>query len=832
MGSLQRVEAERRSGQLGVLACHVELDLTGAEDRQQTGFGSRTRLEFTAVPGSDSFVDAHCTELTEAILNGQRLPADAWAGGRLRLSQLRESNVLEVTATMAYHTDGEGLHRHHDPADDRTYLYAMSFLDAAPDWFVCFDQPDLKVGYTFEVRVPDGWTVLGNGPFVETDPGHWRTPAQTGPIPSYAVTLIAGPYASLTRRCSVPGRADIPLGLHARQSLAEALAAEADDIFAVTEAGFAAFGDLFGIDYPFGEYHQVFVPDFNAGAMENPGCVTFRDQLLFEGRATRAERASRAGTICHEMAHQWFGDLVTPQWWDDLWLNESFAEFLGHHVCSTHTEYDLWTEFGMRRKWWGLVADLGPTTHPVAGNGAADAHAALAAFDGISYAKGAAVLRQLLATLGHDTFWTGLADHIREHAWGTATLHDLLAAWEGAGADGLGDWVEAWLRTAGPDTLSISGRPGEDGAVEVRRHGTGPARPHRITVAALSATGARTGTEPVALTGNVAPLALAAPAGGLLVPDAADETWARIDLGDPAAWPPISAVESPATRVTLWNSLRLGVHEGSLDPEAALAVICAQLPTEPAIAAGSAQLWSPLAEYARGQLIGTFVAPTRRTAALARLAEALAPIAADPDPQVSLPARRLLAGCLSDPAALAELADDPDTVLRWTALIRLSALTGELDAAETAYADRPTATARARLAEARAAQRTPQAKQRAFELLVTPSDLSAYELYATAAGLFHPEQTDLTRPWVARWFAEINRVAEFRHGWPLRELVTLSFPGGHTDRDTLTLADGALAATDLDPQVRTCLKVGTDLLRRGVRSAESFGPGSDSSGPA
>ncbi|WP_051215522.1 aminopeptidase N [Granulicoccus phenolivorans] len=819
MGSLQRVEAERRSAQLGPVAAHVELDLTGAADPSRADFVSRTRLEFTALPGTDTFADLHCVELGAAVLNGKALPADAWADGRLRLSDLREANVLTATATMRYHSDGEGLHRHTDPADGLTYLYAMSFLDAAPDWFACFDQPDLKVGYSFDVRVPPGWTVLGNGRFVEVELGHWRTPDPTGPIPTYAVTLIAGPYASITDRCTPTIGAPIPLGIHARQSLADALDAEAADILAVTRAGFTAFTELFGVEYPFGEYHQVFVPDFNAGAMENPGCVTFRDQLLFEGRATHAERASRAGTICHEMAHQWFGDLVTPRWWDDLWLNESFAEFLGHQVCSEYTDYDLWTEFGIRRKWWGLVADLGPATHPVAGNGAADARAALAAFDGISYAKGAAALRQLLAALGPDVFWGGLAAHIRDHAWGSATLADLVDAWIAAGAVGLPEWVDAWLRTSGFDTLAVR-------AGHLHRTGTGVRRPHRVTVAALAPSGAVTGTRSVHITADDTPLDPALATGGLVVPDADDRTWARLDLGDPAGWPPISAVAQPATRVSLWNSLRLGVHEGAVDPEVALGLICRQLPAEPAVAAGSAQLWSPLAEYARGQLIGTFLAPDRRTAALTDLAAALAPIAAHPDPQVRVPADRLIAGCTTDPELLARFAAAEDTPLSWTALIRISALTGDLAPAEAAYAKHPTATPRIRLAEARAAQRTPEAKQRAFELLIRPGETSAYELYATASGLFHPEQTDLTRPWVERYFAEINTAAEFLHGWSLREVVSLAFPAGHTDAPTLALAEQTLRTADLDPQVRTCLEIGTDLLRRGVRARRRFGAGS------
>ena len=229
---------------------------------------------------------------------------------------------------MRYSGDGEGLHRHVDPADGQTYLYAMSFLDAAPRWYACFDQPDLKAGYDIEVHCPADWTVLGNSPAERIGDGHWRL-ATTKPLASYFVTLVAGPYCSLTAEHD-----GIPLGLHARASLADHLAAEAEDLFTITRASFDAFHQLFGIRYPWNEYHQVFVPDFNAGAMENPGCVTLRDQYVFRAAATAGERVNRATTIAHEMAHQWFGDLVTMRWWDDLWLNESFAEYLGYRVCA------------------------------------------------------------------------------------------------------------------------------------------------------------------------------------------------------------------------------------------------------------------------------------------------------------------------------------------------------------------------------------------------------------------------------------------------------------------------------------------------------------------
>uniref|UniRef100_UPI001E33FC47 M1 family metallopeptidase n=1 Tax=Desertihabitans aurantiacus TaxID=2282477 RepID=UPI001E33FC47 len=480
MPALRRAEAVDRAALLRVESMQVDLDLTAA--RTSDTFASTTTLVFTAEEGATTFCDLRCERLGEVRLNGRVLDVTV-ADGRLPLEGLARHNTLVVSAKMAYSSDGEGLHRHSDPADGETYLYAMSFLDAGPRWFACFDQPDLKAPYRLSVAVPEDWQVLGNGPAVRTAPGRF-TIEQPRPLATYFVTLVAGPWASVTAEHD-----GIVLGVHARASLGEHLRREAEDVLEVTRACFDEFHRLFGVRYPFGEYHQAFVPDFNAGAMENPGCVTFRDQMIFTGAAGEFERGARASTIAHEMAHQWFGDLVTMRWWDDLWLNESFAEYLGQRVTTEVTRYDAWSEFGIIRKAWGSVADQGPSTHPVAGNGSADAAEALSQFDGISYAKGAALLRQLAARLGDDIFLDGLRDHFATHAYGNAELADLLASWERAGAVGLQEWQQAWLRTSGMDRLEVVDA---DGARAVRAvpPASGPSgRRHAVAVAALDASG-------------------------------------------------------------------------------------------------------------------------------------------------------------------------------------------------------------------------------------------------------------------------------------------------------------------------------------------------------
>jgi len=319
MPSLTRIDAERRAALIAVSSYDIRLDLTGDDET----FLSSTTVRFTASnAGASTFLDVKPRALRRAVLNGHPLDLDqvfSAEAGRLALTGLDAHNELIAEAVMAYSRDGEGLHRHVDPADGRVYLYAMSFLDAAPRWFACFDQPDLKAPVTLSLRCPPEWTVAGNGAATQSEPGRWEC-ATTRPLATYFTTLVAGPYHSIT-----DVHDGIPLALHARASLAPHLDRDAEEMFAVTRDCFDEFHRLFGIRYPWGEYHQAFVPELNAGAMENPGCVTFRDPLVFRSRATDADRSDRASTIAHEMAHMWFGDLVSMRWWDDLWLNESFA---------------------------------------------------------------------------------------------------------------------------------------------------------------------------------------------------------------------------------------------------------------------------------------------------------------------------------------------------------------------------------------------------------------------------------------------------------------------------------------------------------------------------
>jgi aminopeptidase N len=814
--TLRRTEAEQRSAQLEVSRVLIELDLT---DPYAATFSCRTTIRFTSA-GPSTFLDFRGRELVAGQLNGDDLDLSGWQAGRIPLTGLARDNTVVVDGRMSYASDGEGLHRHIDPADQQTYLYAMSFLDAAPRWFACFDQPDLKANYELRVSAPEGWMVLGNGPARQVARGRWVI-APSGPLPSYVVTLVAGPYVSL-----VDQHRGIRLALHARASLTAELEAAADEVFAVTRHGLGYYTELFGVPYAFGEYHQAFVPDLNAGAMENPGCVTLRDTYLYRGRATAADRARRAGVVAHELAHMWFGDLVTMRWWDDLWLNESFAEYLGMRCCAEVTPFPLWTDFGVVRKDWGLMADQSPTRHPVAGQAADDTETALQQFDGISYAKGASVLKQLAAYLGEEVFRDGLQCYVRRHSWGNATLADLLTAWADVGAVGLEPWAAAWLQTAGPDTIDVTAAP-----VRMVRSAApgGAGRQHALSVVSVNSIGGLTGLADVTLGDEPVPLTVP-PDSRLLVPDGTDASWAKIRFG-PDGWTGLASVLPVITDepvlVVVANAIRDAVRDAELAPSVALDLILAAVP-------GLADeiTVDALLRFAADQLAGPYAPLAERPGRLARVAQTAEMLlrAATPGSDRQLAAFRLVVRCTSDQVLLRHWFDGrglpPDVVLDpelgWLIVQRLAALDPDPSPIETALARDPSAAGEVSAARARATLGRAETKAQAWTWLMQPSELSAYELYAVAEGFFEAHQTELTEKYVGRYFAEIGGTASFRTGWALGEVAVKAYPWTAARPETLRMADAALAGS-LPSPVRRALLDGTDRLRRAVRSLERFG---------
>ena len=458
MTALAYREARERSRLIDVHGYRIELDVTGGADT----FGSVTVIRFGCrAPGSASFAELRPARLRRVVLNGQEVDPAALTGNRLPLAGLREANELRVEADMHYSRNGAGMHRFTDPADGETYLAVHAGLDHAQRVFAAFDQPDLKAPVTVAVSAPGHWTVTGNGLARPAGGGRWEM-AATPPISTYLVALVAGPYYSV--RAEHHG---LPFGLHARQSLAARLRRDAGEIISVTRACFDRYREIFAEPYPFGSYDQAFVLELGSGAVENPGCVTFRDDLLFPSAVTRAERQVRAMVIAHEMAHMWFGDLVTMRWWNDVWLSESFAEYMGFQVLGEATGFTgTWTGFALARKTRGYDADQRASAHPVAPEPreVPDTDAALAAYDDISYAKGASALRQLVAWLGWPAFLAGINDYFARYRFGCATLADLLACMSNASGADVAEWAGSWLRTAGVDTLTVR-RPEPPGRV-------------------------------------------------------------------------------------------------------------------------------------------------------------------------------------------------------------------------------------------------------------------------------------------------------------------------------------------------------------------------------
>lgn len=810
--SLQRTEAEARAALLTVESYDVRLDLASDEST----FGSVTTIRFTS-RGGPTFLDLKPLRVHSLRFNGAPLDAGLLESGRLPLATVEGHNELVVDALMPFRNDGEGLHRSVDAADGRHYVYGMSFMDAAPTVFACFDQPDLKAPYTFHVRAPEDWLVVGNGAATRVAPGEWEL-ATTQPLSTYFVTLVAGPYHLIEAEHD-----GIPLGLSARQSLAGALENDAEELLTLTRQSFDELHRLFGIRYPFGRYHQAFVPEFNAGAMENPGCVTFRDPLLFDTRVTRGQRIVRATTVAHEMAHQWFGNIVTPRWWDDLWLNESVAEYLGNRVVADVTEYaDAWADNAYARRQWGLGADQGPGTHPVAGNGAVDALAALQDFDGISYAKGATILRQLNTSLGDDVFFGGIADHLERHRFGNATMHDLLGSWERAGAPDLGPLTEQWLTTAGADTITL------DRAAGVLRRtppaGSDADRAHTFRVAALRHVGWR--AESVTLTGPETPY----DAGGApLLLDPYGDTWA-VTHPDPvtvaALKDALPTVDDPLLRAGVWDTVRSAVVDAVLDPADAVDLVVASFPvedTEDTPHRSNARRTQPW--------IFQFLLPVAPSGSLERVHAATADLVGslEPGSEHQLAAFRAavksadldtLRGWLDAvPAGI-----DADLDIRWRMLVRLAALGGtDADALDAELAADPTGLARVEHTRARASLPTAEAKVFGWARFTGEVSASNYEIEAAGLGLWTAGQEELTIPYVDRYLAAVPGLAGVHSGWVLGEATEAFFPITVLDPGLVERAWALSDVPGLEPAVRRRLRDVTDRLRRMVAARTAFG---------
>ena len=611
MQILTRNEATHRAATLEVSSIDVTVDVSVAADPSQETFPVTSVLTLTARE-ERTFIDI-AGQVCAVLLNGAEHPFEdeedrVWVSGL----PVGESLTLEVRALARYSRSGEGLHRYTDPEDGEVYLYTQFEPNDAHRAWPCIDQPDVKPEWTFHVIAPPSWVVFSNGVEVGAAPAGNDAVrhdfSATPPLSSYITAVVAGPWAVIdggtwSGGASDGGHVELPLRLACRRTLARYL--DADDVVEVTRAGLDFFHERYGVTFPWGSYDQIYVPEYNLGAMENPGCITFNESYISRSTPTFTERQRRANTTLHEMCHMWFGDLATPAWWDDLWLKESFAENQGASAIATATQYTgEWANFAMNRKIWAYTQDQMPTTHPIAAD-IPDVAAAKTNFDGITYAKGAAVLKQLVAWVGEDAFYDGARRYFDKHRFAATSLADLLEALEAASHQELGSWKSAWLETSGPSTLSASWRTDSVGAIfDFTLHQGAEAcggvlRPHRVTVSTWrAASGAleRTHVFDVRIDGESAPIdpdgVLALPGGAafvdLVVINDDDLTYAisRLDeRSTDVALAYVGTIDAPITRAVVWASLWNAVRDGLLDPRRFIVAVLNAVPaeTEPAI---------------------------------------------------------------------------------------------------------------------------------------------------------------------------------------------------------------------------------------------------------
>ncbi|MFB9239531.1 aminopeptidase N [Plantactinospora siamensis] len=844
MHNLTQVEATERARLLDVVSYDIDLDLSNAV--QAAGgatFPGTTTVRFRcAEPGAETFIDLAAAAVRRVTLNGTDVDDAGWTPeGGLALTGLAAENTLVVEADFAYSGSGQGLHRSVDPVDGETYLYSQFETNDAQRVFACFDQPDLKSVFTWHATVPAHWRVVSNMPVEREEPAgedaktvHF---AESARMSTYITALCAGPYHEVRETHD-----GIDLGVYCRASMAEHM--DADDLFLITRQGFDFFHEKFGVRYPLPKYDQLWVPDFNAGAMENFGCVTHAEAIyIFRSQVTDYEYEQRANTILHELAHMWFGDLVTMRWWNDLWLNESFAEWASHWANAHATRFtDAWTTFLAVRKNWGYRQDQLSSTHPVYCE-MPDMEAVEVNFDGITYAKGASVLKQLVAYVGIDPFLAGLRSYFGKHAWGNATFDDLLTELEAASGRELRKFAAQWLETAQVNTLRPEVTVGTDGRYErvvVRQEAPGDhptLRTHRIGVGLYDLSGegrlvrrdrievdvAGETTELAELAGTAAPDVL------LLNDDDLTYTKLRLDERSMAnVVEHIAGFEASLARALCWTAAWDMVRDAELAPRDYVALVLAGLPRETDI-----NLVTPTLRQVAATLT-MYADPAwapEGWAALARTAYATLR-AAEPGSGLQLGWARAFASAARSDGDLAILrgwlagTDVPagltiDTELRWIVLQALAAagvagadeIDAELAGDRTASGEREAATARALIP-------TAENKARVWRELTGEEALPNWRNRSLLQGFHHPAQVELTAPYVERFFGEADAVWARRDSEPAQEFAQLAYPAYHVGEDTVAATDTWLAATGHPAGLRRLVAEGRDGVLRALRARE------------
>jgi aminopeptidase N len=834
--NLTQDEARARASVITVSSYQVELDLTGGD----TTFSSVTVARFQAGSGgSETFINLTAPKVLEITLNGSSLSLDSFDGDRITLTSLNQDNELRVVAECAYSNSGEGLHRFTDPADGGVYLYSDLETFDAHRVYACFDQPDLKATYELTVTAPSDWTVISNmAPDSEEPAGgsagdsakRWHFPP-TPVMSNYITAVAAGPYHVVRDHHD-----GIPLGIYCRQSLAQYL--DADEIFEVTKQGFDFYHQAFGVRYPFGKYDQLFVPEFKEGAMENAGCVTFLEDYIFRSRVTDFAHEARAETILHEMAHQWFGDLVTMRWWDDLWLNESFATWAGTLAEAEGTRWtSAWTTFAQLYKAWAYRQDQLPSTHPIAAD-ITDIEAVEVNFDGITYAKGASVLKQLVAYVGRDNFLAGVRQYFADNEWGNATLADLLLALEDASGRELTGWSREWLQTAGVNTLRPQYELDDQGrftsfAVLQEAVPKYPVlRSHRIAIGLYDRdenglvrrrqvetdiSGER--TEIPELAGERRP--------DLVLLNDDDLTYAKIRLDDHSLATLVESIgdfRDSLPAALAWSAAWDMCRDAEMAARDYVRLVMRGVDSVTDISVTQTLLRQA------SQAVRRFADPAWRDEGLAYMGDALHELlsAAAPGSDAQLAYTQALAGVASSAGhldLLAGLLDGSttlagltvDTELRWSLLHRLvsrgRAGVAEIDAE---LARDATDAGERRAASARAAVPDAASKRRTWDEIVA-GRLPNAVFRATLSGFADPDQGELTAPFRGPFFDVLNDVWVNWSSDMAKRFVLIGYTICPTEPETIKVTDAYIKQNQPAAALRRLLVEGRDDVSRALR---------------
>jgi aminopeptidase N len=831
--NLTREEAQERASVVAPSEYVVELDLSGESTER---FGSITTIRFSATPGGSTFADLVDGTIISITLNGVSIDPQVYADSRIPLHDLAADNELRVEATCLYSHSGEGLHRFVDPVDDRVYLYTQFEVPDARRVFTTFEQPDLKATFEFHITAPSHWSVTSNSPTpapteAESGASTWHF-APTKPMSTYITALVAGDYHSISD--VYDGEYErIPLGIFCRQSLIEHL--DADEIFTVTKQGFAFFEGAFEMGYPFGKYDQLFVPEYNMGAMENAGCVTFRDELIFRSRQTVAAYEQRANTILHEMAHMWFGDLVTMKWWDDLWLNESFAEFAAHHSSVNATRFtEAWTGFTNNRKNWAYRQDQLPSTHPIAADNY-DLHAVEANFDGITYAKGASALKQLVAWVGEKDFFAGLRSYFAKHSYGNTELKDLLVELEAASGRQLTDWADEWLQTSGVNTLRADFEVDENGtfssfAIEQTANEAYPTlRRHRVAIGfynRIEGRLVRTERIEVDVRGASTPVndLLNHRAPDLILVNDDDLTYAKIRLDQRSFETLVESIgtfEESLPRALCWGSAWDMTRDAELPAQDFVDLVLAGVGTESDLTAVAALL-------RQGQsAVSIYTSDANRPAVAERWESGLRGLVAGaaPGSDHQLAFVRAYAGAASGPGHLRDLLAgglaglEVDADLRWT-LVKALARIGDADESEIAaeLARDDTNSGRENAAAARAIRPLAEAKAEAWQRAAVDPDTPNETRRQIAVSFQVGGQADILDPYVDTYLSMADTIVDDLGVWIGQVALIYLFPLANPSVAALEKVDAWLATTSAPAAAIRYVSEGRDDLARALRA--------------